>query len=150
MRTAADDRRVKKQEPVSIYEIVSSDQMRGLEWLEALSSRSASGQAAYEVAEYVMKLRTAAPHPGHPLIPHTGKCLLNLHCGPAGTAPSRAQQPEQSVPGDPSVKGRPNCETGNQWTGTTGHHREPERQPHGSHARNTGERPPPQPDPATT
>ena len=35
---------------------------RGLEWLEkleALQARSASDQAAYEVAEYVMKLRTA-------------------------------------------------------------------------------------------
>ena len=38
------------------------DAGRGLEWLEkleALQSRSASNQAAYEVAEYVMKLRTA-------------------------------------------------------------------------------------------
>ena len=38
------------------------DARRGLEWLEkleALSSRSASDRAAYEVAEYVMKLRTA-------------------------------------------------------------------------------------------
>ena len=38
------------------------DAERGLEWLEkleALQSRSASDQAAYEVAEYVMKLRTA-------------------------------------------------------------------------------------------
>ena len=62
MRTTAADRRVNKQEPVPIYDIVSSDQMRGLEWLEkleALSSRSASGQAAYEAAECVMKLRTA-------------------------------------------------------------------------------------------
>ena len=35
---------------------------RGLEWLEkleALQARSASDQAALEVAEYVMKLRTA-------------------------------------------------------------------------------------------
>lgn len=35
---------------------------RGLEWLErleALQSRSASDRAAYEVAEYVMKLRSA-------------------------------------------------------------------------------------------
>lgn len=35
---------------------------RGLDWLEkleALQARSASDQAAYEVAEYVMKLRTA-------------------------------------------------------------------------------------------
>ncbi len=35
---------------------------RGLDWLEkleALQSRSASDRAAYEVAEYVMKLRTA-------------------------------------------------------------------------------------------
>ena len=35
---------------------------RGLEWLEkleALQARSASDRAAYEVAEYVMKLRTA-------------------------------------------------------------------------------------------
>ena len=35
---------------------------RGLEWLEkleALQSRSASHRAAYEVAEYVMKLRAA-------------------------------------------------------------------------------------------
>ena len=35
---------------------------RGLDWLEkleALQTRSASDQAAYEVAEYVMKLRTA-------------------------------------------------------------------------------------------
>ncbi len=35
---------------------------RGLEWLErleALQSRSASERAAYEVAEYVMKLRAA-------------------------------------------------------------------------------------------
>ena len=40
------------------------DTRRGLEWLEkleALSSRSASDQAALEVAEYVMKLRTAVP-----------------------------------------------------------------------------------------
>ena len=38
------------------------DARRGLEWLEkleALQARSASNQAAYEVAEYVMKLRTA-------------------------------------------------------------------------------------------
>ncbi len=38
------------------------DARRGLEWLEkleALQTRSASDQAAYEVAEYVMKLRTA-------------------------------------------------------------------------------------------
>ena len=38
------------------------DAERGLEWLEkleALQSRSASDQAAYEVAEYVMKLRAA-------------------------------------------------------------------------------------------
>ena len=38
------------------------DAERGLEWLEkleALQSRSASDQAAIEVAEYVMKLRTA-------------------------------------------------------------------------------------------
>ncbi len=38
------------------------DARRGSEWLEkleALSSRSASDRAAYEVAEYVMKLRTA-------------------------------------------------------------------------------------------
>ena len=38
------------------------DAERGLEWLEkleALQSRSASQRAAYEVAEYVMKLRTA-------------------------------------------------------------------------------------------
>lgn len=38
------------------------DAERGLEWLEkleALQSRSASRRAAYEVAEYVMKLRTA-------------------------------------------------------------------------------------------
>ncbi len=35
---------------------------RGLDWLEkleALRARSASDRAAYEVAEYVMKLRTA-------------------------------------------------------------------------------------------
>ncbi len=35
---------------------------KGLEWLEkleALQTRSASDRAAYEVAEYVMKLRTA-------------------------------------------------------------------------------------------
>ena len=38
------------------------DARRGLEWLEkleALQARSASDQAAFEVAEYVMKLRTA-------------------------------------------------------------------------------------------
>ena len=38
------------------------DAERGLEWLEkleALPARSASDQAAYEFAEYVMKLRTA-------------------------------------------------------------------------------------------
>lgn len=38
------------------------DARRGLEWLEkleALQARSASDRAAYEVAEYVMKLRTA-------------------------------------------------------------------------------------------
>ena len=38
------------------------DARRGLEWLEkleALQARSASDQAAYEVAEYVMKLRAA-------------------------------------------------------------------------------------------
>ncbi len=38
------------------------DARRGLEWLEkleALQSRSASDQAAFEVAEYVMKLRMA-------------------------------------------------------------------------------------------
>ena len=38
------------------------DAERGLEWLEkleALQARSASDRAAYEVAEYVMKLRTA-------------------------------------------------------------------------------------------
>ena len=38
------------------------DAQRGLEWLEkleALQARSASDQAAYEVAEYVMKLRAA-------------------------------------------------------------------------------------------
>ena len=38
------------------------DAERGLEWLEkleALQARSASEQAAYEVAEYVMKLRAA-------------------------------------------------------------------------------------------
>ena len=38
------------------------DAERGLEWLEkleALQSRSASDRAAYEVAEYVMKLRDA-------------------------------------------------------------------------------------------
>ena len=38
------------------------DAERGLEWLEkleALQARSASDQAAYEVAEYVMRLRTA-------------------------------------------------------------------------------------------
>lgn len=38
------------------------DAERGLEWLEkleALQSRSASDQAALEVAEYVMKLRAA-------------------------------------------------------------------------------------------
>ncbi|MCY4365894.1 MAG: hypothetical protein OXE17_06705 [Chloroflexi bacterium] len=38
------------------------DAERGLEWLEkleALQARSASDQAAIEVAEYVMKLRTA-------------------------------------------------------------------------------------------
>lgn len=38
------------------------DAERGLEWLEkleALQVRSASDQAAYEVAEYVMKLRQA-------------------------------------------------------------------------------------------
>ena len=38
------------------------DARRGLEWLEkleALQARSASNQAAYEVAEYVMTLRTA-------------------------------------------------------------------------------------------
>ena len=37
------------------------DAERGLEWLEkleALQARSASDQAAYEVAEYVTKLRT--------------------------------------------------------------------------------------------
>ncbi len=37
------------------------DAERGLEWLEkleALQARSASDEAAYEVAEYVMKLRT--------------------------------------------------------------------------------------------
>ena len=37
------------------------DAIRGLEWLErleALQARSASHRAAYEVAEYVMKLRT--------------------------------------------------------------------------------------------
>ena len=37
------------------------DAERGLEWLEkleALQSRSASDEAAHEVAEYVMKLRT--------------------------------------------------------------------------------------------
>ena len=32
---------------------------RGLDWLETLQARSASDQAAYEVAEYVMKLRAA-------------------------------------------------------------------------------------------
>ena len=38
------------------------DAERGLEWmekLEALQARSASDRAAYEVAEYVMKLRSA-------------------------------------------------------------------------------------------
>ena len=38
------------------------DAIRGLEWLErleALQARSASHRAAYEVAEYVMKLRNA-------------------------------------------------------------------------------------------
>lgn len=38
------------------------DARRGLEWLEkleALQARSASDRAAYEVAEYVMKLREA-------------------------------------------------------------------------------------------
>ena len=38
------------------------DAERGLEWLEkleALQARSASGRAAYEVAEYVMRLRAA-------------------------------------------------------------------------------------------
>ncbi len=38
------------------------DAERGLEWLEkleALQSRSASDRAAYEVAEYVMRLREA-------------------------------------------------------------------------------------------
>ena len=38
------------------------DARRGLEWLEkleALQARSASDKAAYEVAEYVMKLRAA-------------------------------------------------------------------------------------------
>ena len=38
------------------------DAERGLEWLEkleALQARSASAHAAYEVAEYVMKLRAA-------------------------------------------------------------------------------------------
>ncbi len=38
------------------------DAERGLEWLEkleALQARSASNRAAFEVAEYVMKLRTA-------------------------------------------------------------------------------------------
>ena len=38
------------------------DAEKGLEWLEkleALQARSASDQAAYEVAEYVMKLRAA-------------------------------------------------------------------------------------------
>ncbi len=38
------------------------DAERGLDWLEkleALQARSASDQAAYEVAEYVMKLRKA-------------------------------------------------------------------------------------------
>ena len=38
------------------------DAERGLEWLEkieTLQARSASDQAAYEVAEYVMRLRTA-------------------------------------------------------------------------------------------
>lgn len=38
------------------------DAESGLDWLEkleALQARSASDQAAYEVAEYVMKLRTA-------------------------------------------------------------------------------------------
>ena len=38
------------------------DAERGLDWLEkleALQARSASDRAAYEVAEYVMKLRTA-------------------------------------------------------------------------------------------
>ena len=38
------------------------DAERGLEWLEkleALQARSASDQAAYDVAEYVMKLRSA-------------------------------------------------------------------------------------------
>ena len=43
------------------------DAERGLEWLEkleALQARSASDQAAYEVAEYVMKLRTASDRVG--------------------------------------------------------------------------------------
>ena len=38
------------------------DARRGLEWpekLEALQARSASNRAAYEVAEYLMKLRAA-------------------------------------------------------------------------------------------
>ena len=41
---------------------IFDDAQKGLEWLEkleALQARSASDQAAYEVAEYVMKLRAA-------------------------------------------------------------------------------------------
>ena len=47
---------------INVANDMFDDAERGLEWLEkleALQSRSASDQAAYEVAEYVMKLRTA-------------------------------------------------------------------------------------------
>ena len=91
----------------------------------------------------------SAPQPGHSLIPGNDRSA-NTAGGLAGTAPSRTQQPEQSVPGDPSVQGRPHCETGDQPARTSEHHREPKRQPQGGHAGNAGERPPPQPDPATT
>lgn len=59
---------------------------RGLDWLEkleALQARSASDKAAYEVAEYVMKLRAtvtrlAGDRPTSQLIEEAGQETANL------------------------------------------------------------------------
>ena len=61
-RTVGDESGGCRMTTTNALDDMFDDAERGLEWLEkleALQSRSASDQAAYEVAEYVMKLRTA-------------------------------------------------------------------------------------------
>ena len=96
MRKAAADRRVKEQEPVSIYDIVSSGQMRGPEWLEklqTLSSRSASRQAAYEVAEY---LRNSARQRLNPVIHSYRKMTAKPALRAGGPAPPPQERNNRS------------------------------------------------------